>query len=124
MSATMRFTEEHEWLRLEGEEGVVGITEFAQNSLGDMVFVELPEIGRTVAKGEEIGVLESVKAASEIYAPVSGTITMVNGELGDSPGLVNESAEDRGWLFRLRLSDPAECDSLLDTDAYRERTAG
>ena len=124
MSATMRFTEEHEWLRLEGEEGVVGITEFAQNLLGDMVFVELPEVGRTVAKGEEIGVLESVKAASEIYAPVSGTITMVNGELGDSPGLVNESAEDRGWLFRLRLSDPAECDSLLDTDAYRERTAG
>ena len=124
MSATMRFTEEHEWLRLEGEEGVVGITEFAQNSLGDMVFVELPEVGRTVAMGEEVGVLESVKAASEIYAPVSGTITMVNGELGDSPGLVNESAEDRGWLFRLRLSDPAECDSLLDTDAYRERTAG
>ena len=89
-----------------------------------MVFVELPEVGRTVARGEEIGVLESVKAASEIYAPVSGTITMVNGELGDSPGLVNESAEDRGWLFRLRLSDPAECDSLLDADAYRERTAG
>lgn len=114
----MRFTNEHEWVRIEGDIGTVGITDFAQHQLGDIVFVETPEAGRVVAKGGEAAVVESVKAASEVYSPVSGTITEGNALLADQPALVNESPEDRAWFFKIRLSDPAEPGKLMDRAAY------
>lgn len=123
MSDALRFTDQHEWIRLEADEGVIGVTEFAQAQLGDIVFVELPTIGTTFAQGDEVGVIESVKAASELCAPVSGTVTAINEALVDAPEMINRSAEAEGWIFRLRLADAGECDSLLDAAAYRELTA-
>ncbi len=117
--STIRFTQEHEWVRLEGEEAVVGITDYAQQQLGDVVFVELPEVGKSVSRGEETAVVESVKAASEVYAPVSGTVTAVNERLPDEPGLVNTSPMADGWFFRMKPSDPAELDQLMDEAAYQ-----
>lgn len=121
--STIRFTREHEWVRLDGEEAVVGITDYAQQQLGDVVFVELPEVGKTVAQGEEAAVVESVKAASEVYAPVSGTVTAVNERLPDEPGLVNTSPMEDGWFFRMKPSDPAELDQLMDEAAYKAYVA-
>ncbi len=121
--STIRFTKEHEWVRLEGEEAVVGITDYAQGQLGDVVFVELPEVGRELAQGDEAAVVESVKAASEVYAPLSGTVTAVNERLPDEPGLVNASPMDEGWFFRMKPSDPAELDALMDEDAYKAYVA-
>ncbi len=119
---TVKYTRDHEWVRVEGDIGTVGVTDFAQQQLGDVVFVELPEVGRTLERGKEVAVVESVKAASEVFAPLSGTVTEVNAALVDDPSLVNGAAETEGWFFRLRLSDPAELDALMDADAYADYT--
>ena len=119
---TTKFTPDHEYIRVDGTTGTVGITPFAQEQLGDIVFVELPEVGKVLKKGDEAAVVESVKAASEIYAPVSGTITEVNTALTGEPGLVNSDPENSGWMFKLTLSDPSEVDSLPDADGYAELT--
>jgi glycine cleavage system H protein len=115
----LRFTEEHEWLRQDGDEVIVGITEYAAEQLGDLVFVELPEEGRTVAKGDEVVTIESVKAASDIAAPLDGQITEVNTAIVDNPALVNEDPLDNGWFFKMTLTDPTELDALMDEEAYR-----
>jgi glycine cleavage system H protein len=114
----VRFTKDHEWIRVEGSEGVVGITEYAQHALGDVVFVELPEIGRQLKQGDEAAVVESVKAASEVYTPASGEVVGANDALVDQPALVNEDAEGKAWFFRIRLSDAAELGKLMDRAAY------
>lgn len=116
--AKLKFTKEHEWVRVEDGSGTVGITEYAQGQLGDVVFVELPSPGKTVEKGGEAAVVESVKAASEVYAPVSGTVSEANQALADNPALVNASAMGEGWFFKLTLSDPSELDGLMDPAAY------
>jgi glycine cleavage system H protein len=117
--STMRFTSDHEWIRMESNDvGVVGITEFAQESLGDLVFVELPEIGRAVKQGEEVAVIESVKAAADCKAPATGTVIEVNQTLVDDPGAVNKDATGAGWFFKLKLSEPRELDGLMDDAAY------
>ncbi len=116
------YTEEHEWIRVEGDEATVGITDFAQGQLGDIVFVELPEAGRQVTKGGEAAVVESVKAASDVYAPVDGEIVEPNPALGDDPSLVNSDPEGEGWFFRLRLADPSQLDGLMDSAAYKAFT--
>lgn len=116
---TVKYTEDHEWIRVEGDVGTVGITDHAQEQLGDVVFVELPEVGATVAKGDASGVVESVKAASEIYAPVSGEIVEVNATLVDAPQTVNADPAGAGWFYRIRLSDPGQLDGLMDEAAYK-----
>ena len=115
-----RYTVEHEWIKLEGDTAVVGITHFAQDQLGDVVYVELPAVGKSVAKGGEAAVVESVKAASEVYAPVSGEVTAVNSALEGAPGTVNESPVERGWFFKLKLTNAAELDGLMGEDEYRD----
>ncbi|MEL6167559.1 MAG: glycine cleavage system protein GcvH [Pseudomonadota bacterium] len=116
----MRFTEDHEWLRAEGEIVVVGITEYAAEQLGDVVFVELPEVETQVAKGDEIVVIESVKAASDIVAPIDGEIVEVNEALVDKPGLVNEDPTGGAWFFKIKVEDTSEIDDLMDEDAYKD----
>ena len=113
------FTEDHEWLRVEGGEATVGITDYAQEQLGDLVFVKLPEIGRAVAKGDAIVVVESVKAASDVYAPVDGEVTAVNDALSSDPALVNSSATGEGWLWKMKLSDESQLSGLMDEAAYK-----
>lgn len=113
-----RYTKEHEYVRVEGDVGVVGVTPYAQSQLGDIVFVELPAVGKTAAKGEQTAVIESVKAASEVYAPVSGEVFEINAALVDEPGLVNEDPLGAGWFFKLRLSNPAEASELMDAETY------
>ena len=113
------FTKDHEWIEIDGDSATVGITEHAQEQLGDLVFVELPEPGKQLAKGDEAAVVESVKAASEVYAPVSGTVTRTNAALVDNPETVNEDAEGEGWFFKLTLSDPGELAGLMDSAAYK-----
>lgn len=113
------FTEDHEWLRVEGGEATVGITDYAQEQLGDLVFVELPEIGRAVAKGDAIVVVESVKAASDVYAPVDGEVTAINDALSSDPALVNSSATGEGWLWKMKLSDEGQLSGLMDEAAYK-----
>lgn len=113
------FTKEHEWIDVDGTTATVGITDHAQGQLGDVVFVELPSAGQEVAAGKEAAVVESVKAASEVYAPVSGTVTQGNDALADTPHLVNTDPEGAGWFFRLTLSNPAELESLMDAAAYQ-----
>jgi glycine cleavage system H protein len=113
-----RFTKDHEWIRIEASIGTVGITNHAQQQLGDVVFVEVPEVGRKAAKGEAVAVVESVKAASDIYAPVAGEVAEVNAALANQPALVNEDAEGKAWFFKLRVADPAELDGLMDRTAY------
>jgi glycine cleavage system H protein len=117
---TTRYTKSHEYVRVEGGTGVVGITDYAQSQLGDVVFIELPPIGQSLSKGAEAATVESVKAASEVNAPVSGTVVDVNSALTDSPGLVNEDPSGKGWFLKIKLNDAAEIDSLMDEDAYRE----
>lgn len=114
----LKFTEEHEWLKLDGDEVVVGITEHAAEQLGDLVFVELPAEGLTVAKGEEIVTIESVKAASDIAAPLDGVITEVNVAIVATPSLVNEDPLEDGWFFKMTLADPSDLDGLMDEEAY------
>ena len=116
---TVHYTDEHEWISVEGDSATVGITDFAQGQLGDIVFVELPEAGRQVTKGGDAAVVESVKAASDVYAPVSGEVIEANQSLSDDPSLVNTAPEGDGWFFKLRLSDPSELDGLMDAEAYR-----
>jgi glycine cleavage system H protein len=115
---TEHFTKDHEWIRVDGGIATVGITHHAQDQLGDVVFVELPEVGRKAAKGDAVAVVESVKAASDVYAPVAGEVTEVNMTLVDQPALVNEDAEGKAWFFRLRISDATELDALMDRAAY------
>ena len=120
---TLRMTEDHEWIRIDSAGiGTVGITHFAQEQMGDIVFVELPEIGRHLAQGEDAAVIESVKAAAECKAPASGTVTEVNGALADSPGKVNQDPTGAGWFFKLKLDDASELDALMDESAYRAKT--
>jgi glycine cleavage system H protein len=113
-----KYTKEHEWVRLEGDTAVVGITDHAQSELGDVVFVELPEVGSRVTQGETFGVVESVKAASDLYAPVSGEVLEANGALADEPGLVNQEPFGAGWMLKVRPSNLAEIDALMDAAAY------
>ena len=119
---SIRYSKDHEYVRVEGTVGTVGISEFAQEQLGDIVFVELPEVGTEFEKDDEAAVIESVKAASEVYAPVSGKVIEVNSSLGGNPGQVNSSAEDEGWIFKLALRDSSELDGLMDAAAYAEHT--
>ncbi len=112
------FTEEHEWIDVDGDTATVGITDYAQEQLGDIVFVELPEKDVELSKGDDAAVVESVKAASDVYAPVSGTVSAVNDALADEPALVNSSAEEDGWFFQLTLTDKSELDDLMNEDAY------
>jgi glycine cleavage system H protein len=116
--ADVRYSEEHEWIRIEGDTGTIGITQYAQEQLGDVVFVEVPAAGRKVAKGEAIAVVESVKAASDIYAPVSGEVVESNAALADSPGDVNTEPMGKGWFFKIKMSDKADLDGLMDEAAY------
>ena len=112
------FTEDHEWVDVDGEIGTVGISEYAQGQLGDIVFVDVPEDGKELTKGDEAAVVESVKAASDVYSPVSGTVLEGNPALADEPALVNSDAEGDGWLFKITLSDSAELEDLMDESAY------
>jgi len=114
------FTKEHEWVRVEGDTATVGISNHAQEALGDIVFAEVPDAGRKVSKGQEAAVVESVKAASDVYAPVSGEVVEGNQALADDPSIVNSDPEGEGWFFKLRLDNPGELDGLMDEDAYRE----
>ncbi len=118
--AIVRYTKEHEWIRVEEGGVVVGITEYAQEQLGDIVYVELPEVGATVTQGTEAAVVESVKAASEIYAPVAGEVTEVNQALADSPGTVNTDPMGEGWFFKMKIADPDELARLMDVVDYQE----
>lgn len=113
-----RYSKEHEWVQVEGSAATIGITDFAQHELGDIVYVELPAIGRSVAQGEVLGTIESVKAVSEIYAPVSGTIAAVNAALSDKPETINSDAHGAGWICKLTLSAAGELDALMDAAAY------
>ena len=115
----IRFTEDHEWVRIEGEVATVGITEYAQEQLGDIVFVDLPETGADLAQGDEAAVIESVKAASDIFAPMSGEVGAVNNALDAEPAIVNQDAQGEGWLFTMSILDIGELDSLMDADAYK-----
>jgi len=116
---TLYFTRDHEWISVEGDTATVGITDYAQAQLGDVVFVEVPKAGTAVAKGKEAAVVESVKAASDVYAPVSGTVTEGNSAIEDDPSLVNSAPEGEGWFFRLTLSDASELDGLMDQAGYK-----
>ena len=121
---TTYFTQDHEWISVEGDTATVGITDYAQAQLGDVVFVEVPPAGTDVAKGKEAAVVESVKAASDVYAPVSGTVTEANAALEAHPSLVNTSPEGDGWFFKLTLSNSAELEGLMDGTAYKAFVAG
>ena len=114
----LRYTDDHEWVRVKGDEATIGITAYAADQLGDIVFVELPDVGRTVAQAAAFGVVESVKAVSDLFAPVSGDVVAANAELGANPELVNSDPYDAGWMIRVTLADAAQLDSLLDADAY------
>ena len=115
---TVKFSKEHEWIKVEGDLGTVGISQYAQEQLGDVVFVEVPQTGRKVAKGESVAVVESVKAASDIYSPVSGEVTEGNAALADAPGDINAEPMGKGWIFRIKLANPADLDGLMDQAAY------
>lgn len=116
--ANLRYTKDHEWIAVQGDTGTMGITDFAQHELGDIVFVEVAGTGKTVKAGDSIGTVESVKAVSEIYSPVSGIVVAVNGDLASAPEKLNQDPHGEGWICRIRLSDPAEADRLLDAKAY------
>jgi glycine cleavage system H protein len=120
----LRYTRDHEWLRVEGDEGVIGITAHATDELGDIVFVELPKVGTQLEKSAAFGVIESVKTASDLYAPVSGDVVAVNDALGSAPEQVNADPYGEGWMVRIRIADPASAESLLDAAGYRELIAG
>jgi glycine cleavage system H protein len=117
---SLYFTKEHEWVRVDGDTATVGITDHAQEQLGDIVFVEVPEAGKHVSKGQEAAVVESVKAASDVYAPVSGEVSEGNQAIADDPGTVNSDPEGQGWFFKVKLANPSELDGLMDEAAYRD----
>jgi glycine cleavage system H protein len=116
----IRYTEDHEWIRIEGDTGTVGITDHAQEQLGDIVFVEAPEVGKTLNQGDEAGTIESVKAASEIYAPVSGEVVEANEALGDEPGQVNSDPFGGGWIYKIKIQDKGQLEKLMDEAAYKK----
>lgn len=118
------FTEDHEWIAVDGDVGTVGITKYAAEQLGDVVFVEVPEAGASFGKGDDMAVVESVKAASDVYAPIAGEVTEGNGDLADAPETVNEDPEGKGWFCKLKLSDKGELDGLMDADAYKTYCEG
>lgn len=122
--SNIKYTTDHEWVRIEGAEVVIGITDYAQSQLGDVVYVELPEVGRVLEKGKAAAVVESVKAASEVYAPIGGTVTAVNPTLAEDPARINSDPMGEGWFFKLRLADPAALDALLDEAAYKRLVEG
>ncbi|MGP1396378.1 MAG: glycine cleavage system protein GcvH [Inquilinaceae bacterium] len=122
--STIRFTQDHEWIRIDDGVGTVGITDYAQNQLGDVVYVELPDVGRSLEKGKDAAVVESVKAASEIYAPVGGEVVEVNQTVADDPSTVNKDPLGDGWFLKLRVADPAEVESLMDEAAYQSFIEG
>jgi len=121
---SVKYTEDHEWIKVDGDTGTVGISPYAATQLGDVVYVELPEIGKEVAKGDEAAVVESVKAASEVYAPVGGEVTEVNGVLEDAPETVNASADDKGWFLKMKITNADELESLMDEAAYKTYCEG
>jgi glycine cleavage system H protein len=118
--ADIKYTSDHEYIRIENDIGTIGISEYAQDKLGDIVFVEVPEIGKQLSKGQEAAVVESVKAASEVYAPVSGEVVEVNNAIVDNPALVNEDPEGGAWFIKLRIGNPRELDALMSADAYKD----
>jgi glycine cleavage system H protein len=122
--SNLKFSKDHEWLRVEGDSATIGISDYAQEQLGDVVYVELPEIGQKFSAGAQAAVVESVKAASEIYAPVGGEVTEVNNALDDDPALVNSDAIGQGWFFKLKLDNAAELEALMDESSYQEFIAG
>jgi len=119
----LKFTTDHEWIRVEGDTAVIGVTDYAQQQLGDVVFVELPEVGKVLERGKEAAVVESVKAASEVYAPIDGEVTEINPLLQDQPDTVNSDPHGAGWLFKIKLSDTAQLDALLDETQYKNMIA-
>jgi glycine cleavage system H protein len=119
-----KYTDEHEWIDVDGDVATVGITDYAQKALGDVVFVELPEVGATFEKGDEVSVVESVKAASEVYAPLTGEIVEVNSDLEGEPALVNTAPTDGGWFFKMKVADAGEMDDMMDEAAYNDFVAG
>jgi glycine cleavage system H protein len=121
---TLRYTTDHEWIRRDGDCGTIGISDYAQNQLGDVVFVELPDVGKPLAQGAQAAVVESVKAASEIYAPVAGKVTAVNGALNDDPSVVNREPLGAGWFFALQIANPADLEKLMDEAAYQKFVEG
>ncbi|MBI3512516.1 MAG: glycine cleavage system protein GcvH [Proteobacteria bacterium] len=120
----LKFSKEHEWVRVEGDVATVGITDYAQGQLGDVVYVELPALGRQVEQDKEAAVVESVKAASEVYAPISGEVVAVNDKLADAPATVNEAPTGDGWFFKLKIKNPKELDGLMDEAAYKTYVEG
>lgn len=120
---TTLFTTDHEWLRIEGDVATIGVTDYAQSQLGDVVFVELPKLGRQLKKAEAAAVVESVKAASDVYAPISGEVVEINDAVTGDPTLVNSDAADKAWLFKLRIADKSQLDGLMDAAAYEKHTA-
>ncbi|MCQ8186036.1 glycine cleavage system protein GcvH [Parvularcula maris] len=120
---TTKFTKDHEWVRVEGDTATVGITKHAAEQLGDVVFVELPDVGNSFTQGDDMAVVESVKAASDVYAPVSGEIIEGNGSIVDAPETVNDGPEEGGWFVKMKLSNPSELDELMDEAAYKEHAA-
>jgi glycine cleavage system H protein len=120
----LKFTEDHEWVLLEENVATIGVSNYAQEQLGDVVFVEIPEVGSNLSKGDELAVVESVKAASEVYSPVSGAVIAVNGDLEESPTLVNEDPNGAGWFVKIEVSDPTEIDELMDEAAYKTYVEG
>ena len=121
---TIRYTKEHEWVKVEGDTATVGISPYAQEQLGDVVFVELPEVGKKIEKGKEMAVVESVKAASEVYAPIGGEVLEVNAALTDAPATVNEDALGKGWFAKIKLANKGELDGLMDEAAYKAYVDG
>jgi glycine cleavage system H protein len=120
----LKYTNDHEWIRVEGDEGVIGITEFAQKELGDIVFIEVETEGETLETGEAFGTIEAVKTVSDLMMPVAGEVLEFNSELESNPEIVNKDPYGEGWIIRISISDPAELENLLDTDAYKELTEG
>ena len=120
----VRYSKDHEWVKIDGDTATVGITHYAQEQLGDVVFVDLPEIGKKVSQGKELATVESVKAASEVYAPISGEVVEVNGALSDAPATVNEDAQGKGWFAKLKVADKGQLASLMDEAAYKKYVEG
>jgi glycine cleavage system H protein len=123
MTTTTLYTDDHEWLRIEGDVATIGVTDYAQSQLGDVVFVELPKVGRTLKKAEAAAVVESVKAASDVYAPISGEVLEINSELASEPALVNSDAAGKAWFFKLKIADRGELGGLMDEAAYQKHIA-
>jgi len=119
----LKYTKEHEWLRIENDVAVVGITDYAQSELGDIVFIEFPDKGKQCSQNESIGTIEAVKTVADLFAPVSGEVIETNNDLADTPELVNQDPYEKGWMLKIKMSDPSEADALLDSVAYKEHVA-